>query len=302
MQAHRGTIRLGLVALGLSQLLIGLWAMLDTSGWFDSFPGVRERLASARTVLTTTTWHSTPAAVFAATGVMLILAAALDGPPARPGRPDLLPGLPDPAHGFHLGGGRRSANGRPRRQQRRVGIHDAVAAATAVACSRAAAGSQPSARSGAGQRRGQDRAPHEGHARAVRLVVRAPRIRQRGHPRAESSPTIRSLRWAMADSSWRLDHSDAVPAKLKSLGEIKAATVVNCEWCMDFGSMIGREHGVSDEQLSRDASPSREPGVRRARAPGARLRDRDDAALPPRSTTSCSPACASISTTPSWSS
>ncbi len=46
-----------------------------------------------------------------------------------------------------------------------------------------------------------------------------------------------------------LDRSDTVPAKLKALGEIKAATVVNCEWCMDFGSMIGREHGVTDEQL-----------------------------------------------------
>jgi hypothetical protein len=39
VQAHRGTIRAGLIALGGVQLGIGLWALVDTHGWFTTFPG-----------------------------------------------------------------------------------------------------------------------------------------------------------------------------------------------------------------------------------------------------------------------
>jgi len=34
-----GTLRAGLVILGLPQLAIGAWALISPSGWFDTFPG-----------------------------------------------------------------------------------------------------------------------------------------------------------------------------------------------------------------------------------------------------------------------
>lgn len=37
--------------------------------------------------------------------------------------------------------------------------------------------------------------------------------------------------------------------ELKLLAELRAAQVVGCEWCMDFGSMLGRAHRVPDRQL-----------------------------------------------------
>ena len=36
---RRDAIRLGLLLLGIPQLGIGLWAIADPTGWFDTFPG-----------------------------------------------------------------------------------------------------------------------------------------------------------------------------------------------------------------------------------------------------------------------
>lgn len=44
----------------------------------------------------------------------------------------------------------------------------------------------------------------------------------------------------------KLDH---VPARLKVLAELKAATMSTCEYCIDIGSQIARRSGLSDEQL-----------------------------------------------------
>ena len=34
-----GTLRLGLLVLGVPQFLIGAWALISPHGWFDTFPG-----------------------------------------------------------------------------------------------------------------------------------------------------------------------------------------------------------------------------------------------------------------------
>ncbi len=44
----------------------------------------------------------------------------------------------------------------------------------------------------------------------------------------------------------RLYHLDE---RLKNLAELKAATLTNCEYCIDLGSLIARRSGLSDEQL-----------------------------------------------------
>ena len=45
------------------------------------------------------------------------------------------------------------------------------------------------------------------------------------------------------ERSRRLDH------KLKLLAELKASTVAGCEWCIDFGSMLSRGGGITEQQL-----------------------------------------------------
>ncbi|HKH76831.1 MAG TPA: carboxymuconolactone decarboxylase family protein [Rubrobacteraceae bacterium] len=42
---------------------------------------------------------------------------------------------------------------------------------------------------------------------------------------------------------------DRVDRRLKVLAELKAATLTNCEYCIDLGSQVARRSGLSDEQL-----------------------------------------------------
>jgi len=41
----------------------------------------------------------------------------------------------------------------------------------------------------------------------------------------------------------------SVPERLKALAQLKAATILHCEYCIDIGSQIGRRAGISDEEL-----------------------------------------------------
>jgi 4-carboxymuconolactone decarboxylase len=42
---------------------------------------------------------------------------------------------------------------------------------------------------------------------------------------------------------------DRLDERFKALAELKAATLTNCEYCIDLGSQIARRWGLSDEQL-----------------------------------------------------
>jgi AhpD family alkylhydroperoxidase len=48
---------------------------------------------------------------------------------------------------------------------------------------------------------------------------------------------------------WATEKSHRVPYRLKALGEMKAAQMAGCEWCLDFGSALSRAHGISDDEL-----------------------------------------------------
>jgi 4-carboxymuconolactone decarboxylase len=54
---------------------------------------------------------------------------------------------------------------------------------------------------------------------------------------------------AMSGFEMALERSKTVPARYKALGELRAAMVVGCEFCVDIGSMIARESGLSDDEL-----------------------------------------------------
>jgi alkylhydroperoxidase family enzyme len=72
-------------------------------------------------------------------------------------------------------------------------------------------------------------------------------------PQAADSAAIyaqnpRLLRWfALYDGA--VTKAKHVPDKLHKLAELKAATVVECEFCIDIGSAIARESGLTDAQL-----------------------------------------------------
>jgi alkylhydroperoxidase family enzyme len=41
----------------------------------------------------------------------------------------------------------------------------------------------------------------------------------------------------------------SLPKRLQALGELKAATLVQCEYCIDLGSQVSRTWGLTDEEL-----------------------------------------------------
>jgi AhpD family alkylhydroperoxidase len=45
------------------------------------------------------------------------------------------------------------------------------------------------------------------------------------------------------------ERSHRLDLRLRLLAEIKAATLAGCEWCIDFGSMLSRGGGITEEQL-----------------------------------------------------
>jgi AhpD family alkylhydroperoxidase len=51
---------------------------------------------------------------------------------------------------------------------------------------------------------------------------------------------------ALEDATSKLHH---VPERIKLVAELKAATLTNCEYCIDIGSQIARKSGLSDEEL-----------------------------------------------------
>ena len=55
------------------------------------------------------------------------------------------------------------------------------------------------------------------------------------------------LGYAMLE--WTTAKLDRVDTRLRSLAELKAATLTHCEYCIDLGSQASRLAGLSDEQL-----------------------------------------------------
>jgi 4-carboxymuconolactone decarboxylase len=45
------------------------------------------------------------------------------------------------------------------------------------------------------------------------------------------------------------ERSHRAPPKLKALAECKASALAGCEWCLDFGSMLARDVGITERQL-----------------------------------------------------
>lgn len=54
---------------------------------------------------------------------------------------------------------------------------------------------------------------------------------------------------AMGGFEMAVDQSSRVPERLKKLGELKAALMAGCEYCIDIGSWIARDAGITEDEL-----------------------------------------------------
>lgn len=55
---------------------------------------------------------------------------------------------------------------------------------------------------------------------------------------------------AVAGYELALVSSARMPSRLKSLAELKASTVISCEYCVDIGSALAQHEGITEAQLN----------------------------------------------------
>lgn len=97
----------------------------------------------------------------------------------------------------------------------------------------------------------------------LKLVYRAAQ-QQLGGDRVPEPVTINAhhplLMSGYGGLEFAFERSKKAPKKLKMLAEMKAAAVAGCQWCIDYGSWLSSQNGITDEQL-RDLPRFRESDV-----------------------------------------
>ena len=91
-------------------------------------------------------------------------------------------------------------------------------------------------------------APERGPLRRIAYRMARKRLGQLPEPfaiAAHHTPVFSG----MSGFEMALERSKRVSTRHKALGELRAAMVVGCEWCVDIGSMIARESGLTDDEL-----------------------------------------------------
>ena len=91
-------------------------------------------------------------------------------------------------------------------------------------------------------------APERGPLRKVAYRMARKRLGRVPEPFAVAAHHTKIF-GAMSGFEMGLERSKRVPVRYKALGELRAAMVVGCEFCVDIGSMIARESGLTDDQL-----------------------------------------------------
>jgi AhpD family alkylhydroperoxidase len=91
-------------------------------------------------------------------------------------------------------------------------------------------------------------APERGPLRKVAYSMARKRLGRVPEPFAVTAHHTKMF-GAMSGFEMALERSKSVPVRFKALGELRAAMVVGCEFCVDIGSMIARESGLSDDEL-----------------------------------------------------
>ncbi len=243
------TVRLVLILIGAPQLAIGLWALISPSGWYENFPGAGNHwlpLYGSFDEHLATDVGST----FIALGLALILAAIwLDRRAVQLALVAYL-AYAVPHFIYHLGAdsalttGDRIANG--------IGIGLAVVTAIlllGLTMRPARPGTaRPAPTNVNGDTASRLRSRIDGpFARLVRWYGR----RTYGSELApvEAYLHTRGLLLGYGAFETAVERASRIDPRLEAVAVTRAATVVGCEWCMDFGSRDSLDHGVPEEQL-----------------------------------------------------
>jgi alkylhydroperoxidase family enzyme len=244
-----GVLRAGLVSLGIPQLALGIWALISPTGFYGTFPVVAGQ-------------HWLPAygpydshlvtdvgSTFLAIGLLMLLAAwFLERRVAQIALVVYL-AYDIPHLVFHLRNDGVLSSG----SQVVNGVALGLSALSAIAllglllrAPGSPAGHAPQQPGGSGSRV----APPKGGI--LTRIVRAYSRRQYGGETTPGDVFRHHVPLLLGYGAFEtaLERSHSVPERLKILGETKAATVVGCEWCMDFASYLARRHdALTDAEL-----------------------------------------------------
>src|SRR5918999_1620040 len=91
-------------------------------------------------------------------------------------------------------------------------------------------------------------APERGPLRKVAYGMARRRLGRVPEPFAVTAHHTKMF-GAMSGFEMALERSKSVPARYKALGELRAAMVVGCEFCIDIGSMIALKSGLTEDEL-----------------------------------------------------
>jgi alkylhydroperoxidase family enzyme len=244
-----GVLRAGLVSLGIPQLALGIWALVSPSGFYGTFPVVAGQ-------------HWLPAygpydshlvtdvgSTFLAIGLLMLFAAWFLERRVVGIALVVYLAYAIPHFIFHLRNDDVLSSGSQVVNGAALGLAALSALALLGLLLRpppTSSGRTPDRPGESGSRVG----PPKGGI--LTRIVRAYSRRQYGGETTPGDVFRHHVPLLLGYGAFEtaLERSHSVPERLKILGETKAATVVGCEWCMDFASHLARKRaGLSDAEL-----------------------------------------------------
>ena len=241
-------LRLNVIVVGLANLGIGLWAVIAPHGWYRTFPGLGHHWISALGPYDAHLARDAGSGLFAV-GVLLVWAAL--APNARLLRPALAASLAFsvPHLAYHVA----SADDLPTADNAvnlALLVLAVVLPAALLWASRPHGEGSPRTATDAAGMRLQPVAPGDAGP-LLRLVYRYSR-RHYGTLLGAFVPTSHHpgvLRGTVA-MELALQRAGEVDWRLKELAATRAASLVGCEFCIDFGSSLLEHAGAPAEQIA----------------------------------------------------
>jgi alkylhydroperoxidase family enzyme len=256
---RRTVMRIGLLVLALPQLAIAVWALATPRGWFYEFPGGGKMWLPLYGPYDEHLVRDV-ASAFLGLGVLLVLAAVWMNRRVVQAAIVAYLAYQLPHAIYHVGADDRLSAGD--QVLNTVGLWVTVVLAGGLLAlgrprSRRLAGGAAGAAVAETGRLGSP-PPRGLLAGAARWYGR----RRFGRPLSTVDAYLHHPRLLMGYGSFEtaVERSHRVDERLKLLAELKAAAVVGCEWCMDFGSWLSHGQGVPERQL-RELPRYRESGA-----------------------------------------
>ncbi len=243
-----GLMRAGLVALGIPQLALGIWALISPTGFYGTFPVIAGQHWLPSYGPYDSHLVTDVGSTFLAIGLLMLLAAIfLERRLAQVALVAYLAyGIPHFI--FHvtnddvLSSGARAVNG----ASLGLGLLSALALLGLVSRGHGRSRVHTPRPAGSASRVG---SPPGG---LLTKIVRAYSRHQYGGEATPGDVFRHHVPLLLGYGAFEtaIERSHSVPERLKILAETRAATVVGCEWCMDFASFLARQRsGLTDAEL-----------------------------------------------------